>query len=75
MRPHLRESILQKTHDALDPRGRFLVYQFSGEVLPDLKRIFGSVETDFELLNVLPARIFTCSRREEKKAPGNGHHR
>jgi phospholipid N-methyltransferase len=67
MRPHLRESILQRTHDALDPRGRFLVYQFSGEVLPDLKRIFGNVETDFELLNVLPARIFTCSRNGQRK--------
>jgi phospholipid N-methyltransferase len=67
MRPQLRESILQKTHDALNPRGRFLVYQFSGEVLPDLRRIFGKVETDFELLNVLPARIFTCSRNGERK--------
>ena len=56
----LRERILRATHDVLEPRGAFLVYQFSTRVLHDLKRIFGYVGRRFELLNVLPAHLFIC---------------
>jgi phospholipid N-methyltransferase len=56
----LREEILQKTRDALEPQGAFLVYQFSTRVLRDLTRIFGYVGRRFELLNVLPAHLFIC---------------
>ena len=55
-----RERILRKTCDALEPRGAFLVYQFSTRVLQDLKRIFGYVGRRFEPLNVLPAHLFIC---------------
>jgi phospholipid N-methyltransferase len=55
-----RERILRKTRDALEPRGAFLVYQFSTRVLQDLKRIFGYVGRRFEPLNVLPAHLFIC---------------
>jgi phospholipid N-methyltransferase len=58
----LRDSILRATHSVLHPRGAFLVYQFSGAVLPYLERIFGKVSRDFALLNILPARVFCCSR-------------
>jgi phospholipid N-methyltransferase len=63
--PKVREQILRGTHDLLDPRGLFLVYQFTRAVLPDLRRIFGPVEEAFEPRNVLPARLFHCRR--------NGH--
>lgn len=56
----LRERILRKTRDALEPRGAFLVYQFSTRVLEDLKRVFGYVVRRFEPLNVLPAHLFIC---------------
>ena len=56
----LRERILRKTHSVLEPHGLFLVYQFSTRVLPDLRRIFGSVRQQFEPLNVLPAHLFFC---------------
>ena len=56
----LREEILRKTRDALEPGGAFLVYQFSTRVLRDLTRIFGYVGRRFELLNVLPAHLFIC---------------
>jgi phospholipid N-methyltransferase len=56
----MRERILRKTRDALEPRGAFLVYQFSTRVLEDLKRIFGYVARKFEPLNVLPAHLFIC---------------
>ena len=56
----LRERILRKTRDLLEPGGAFLVYQFSTRVLQDLKRIFGYVGRKFEPLNVLPAHLFIC---------------
>jgi phospholipid N-methyltransferase len=62
--PDVRDVILRATRDALLPGGRFLVYQFSGKVLPHLEKHFGSVRTEFELLNILPARLFYCTRGE-----------
>jgi len=56
----LRERILRKTCEMLEPGGAFLVYQFSTRVLQDLKRIFGYVRRKFEPLNVLPAHLFFC---------------
>ena len=56
----LRERILRRTHDVLEPGGAFLVYQFSTRVLEDLKRIFGYVGRRFEPLNLLPAHLFIC---------------
>lgn len=55
-----RERILVSTRDALQPGGRFLVYQFSSRVLPDLRRIFSTVTRSFEPLNVLPAQVFVA---------------
>jgi phospholipid N-methyltransferase len=62
LEPEQRDGILRSTHTVLSPEGRFLVYQFSGRVLPHLREQFGVVKTDFELLNILPARLFYCSR-------------
>jgi len=56
----MRERILNKTRDMLEPGGAFLVYQFSTRVLRDLKRTFGYVARRFEPLNVLPAHLFIC---------------
>jgi phospholipid N-methyltransferase len=60
--PDERDEILRATHDAISPGGRFLVYQFSGRILPHLREHFTDVRTDFELLNILPARLFYCTR-------------
>jgi len=61
--PHsTRDRIVRKTHAVLRPRGSFLVYQVSGAVLPYLERVFGNVAHDFELLNIVPARMFYCAR-------------
>jgi len=56
----LRERILRKTCEVLEPGGAFLVYQFSTRVLQDLQRIFRYVRRKFEPLNVLPAHLFFC---------------
>ncbi|HWJ34285.1 MAG TPA: rRNA adenine N-6-methyltransferase family protein [Steroidobacteraceae bacterium] len=56
----VRERILRKTCGVLEPRGSFLVYQFSTRVLQDLQRIFRYVRRGFEPFNVLPAHLFFC---------------
>ena len=58
----VRDTIISKTHDALQPDGAFLVYQFSRSVLPNLQRVFPRVHQDFEPLNFLPAQLFCCMR-------------
>jgi phospholipid N-methyltransferase len=60
--PEVRDGVLRSTHAALVPGGKFLVYQFSGKVLPHLEQHFGDVRTEFELLNILPARLFYATR-------------
>ena len=61
MTPPVRDGIVRATRDALTPTGSFLVYQFSGGVLPNLKRTFGRVKQGFEPLNVPPARLYYCN--------------
>jgi phospholipid N-methyltransferase len=61
MPPDVRDAILESSRDSLRSDGAFLVYQFSGKVLPHLERVFRHVHRDFELLNILPARLFFCS--------------
>ena len=58
----LRAQILRKTHAALGPDGRFLVYQFSRAVEPYLRQAFRTVEEEFVPMNILPARIFCCRK-------------
>lgn len=60
--PELRSQILESTRRVLRPGGSFIVYQFTGAVLPQLQEVFGEVHQQFEPLNILPARIFSCSR-------------
>lgn len=60
--PDVRDAIIVATRDALKPDGRFLVYQFSARVLPYLRRTFGEVQRAFQPLNILPARLFYCSK-------------
>src|SRR5258707_6111940 len=65
----VRERILRETRSVLEPRGAFLVYQFSTRVLQDLQRIFYVVRRQFEPLNVLPAYLFFC--RPDTASPRN----
>jgi len=63
MPPAVRDAILRKTYQVLRPEGgAFIIYQFTRAVLPYLKQVFGYVQQDFEPLNILPARIFYCTR-------------
>ena len=60
----LRESIMRESRAALNPGGAVLVYQFTRAVLPCLRAHFSQIEQDFELRNILPARLFYCTQSE-----------
>jgi phospholipid N-methyltransferase len=62
-----RDQILRKTHALLHPQGTFLVFQFTRAVLPSLRGLFGIVREEFELRNVMPARLFYCRRDAERR--------
>jgi phospholipid N-methyltransferase len=57
----VRRKIVRESRRLLDPAGALVVYQFTRTVLPYLQPIFRQVEQDFNLLNILPARIFYCT--------------
>jgi phospholipid N-methyltransferase len=57
----LRSEIMRKSREALRPDGALLVYQFTRAVRPYLESSFGSVQENFQMLNILPARIFYCT--------------
>ncbi|HEY1263980.1 MAG TPA: rRNA adenine N-6-methyltransferase family protein [Terriglobales bacterium] len=57
----MRLEIMQESRQALQPDGALLVYQFTATVLPYLKSSFTTVRQNFQLWNILPARIFYCT--------------
>ena len=61
MPQEVSEDIVRATRESLQPDGRFLVYQFSREVLRLLRREFQEIREAFEPLNILPARLYYCS--------------
>ncbi len=58
----LRQAILKESRKVLDRHGVFMLFQYTRAVLPDLRRVFGHIDQEFELLNILPARLFFCSK-------------
>ncbi|MEW5929905.1 MAG: methyltransferase [Gemmatimonadota bacterium] len=58
--PEVGEAVIKATRDVLYPEGTFLVYQFSKAVQPGLERHFRHIRTDFEPLNIPPARLYYC---------------
>ena len=58
----MRGEIVRQTHTALQPDGKFLVYQLSTAVRPYLESVFGQVRQDCELLSIPPGRLFYCAR-------------
>lgn len=51
-------AIAEATHRALRPGGAFLVYQFSAKARAFMGRHFRHIDEGFELLNILPCRLF-----------------
>jgi phospholipid N-methyltransferase len=61
MPDQVRREILEESRQVLDPEGALLIYQFTRTVLPYLESSFGTVQQNFQPLNILPARIFHCT--------------
>lgn len=59
-----RMTVLRNCRDALTAGGVMLVYQFSGKVRADLKKLYGRVHRLFEPRNILPAQVFHCVKDE-----------
>jgi phospholipid N-methyltransferase len=57
-----RDAVLRNAHTALRDTGVLLIYQFSGKVKRDLMKLFAKVKSSFEPRNILPARVFVCSK-------------
>ena len=57
----VRREILQASREVIHPEGALLVYQFTRTVLPYLESNFGNIRQSFQLLNILPSRIFHCT--------------
>lgn len=55
-----RMAVLRNCHEALNPGGVMLVYQFSGKVRADLEKLYPRVDRMFEPRNILPAQVFRC---------------
>lgn len=51
-------AIAAATHKVLRPGGAFLVYQFSAKARDFMARHFNHIDEGFELLNVLPCKLF-----------------
>ncbi|WP_136069160.1 class I SAM-dependent methyltransferase [Modicisalibacter radicis] len=56
-----RENILDATRQVISPDGTFLLYQFSPNILPSLRKTFSKVTREFEPMNFLPAHFYRCS--------------
>lgn len=57
----LQVGIAEASREALEPEGRFLVYQFTARVLPALRATFPQVERSREWRNFPPAQLFECT--------------
>ena len=58
-------NILQQTYDLLRTGGEFLAYQTSGHLKAPIRKIFGQVHTELELLNIPPMLIYEAMKSGE----------
>jgi phospholipid N-methyltransferase len=58
-----RDALLASTARSLKPGGRFVAYQFTTHLIPLLKRHFDKVDVGFEIVNLPPVFVFTCTKK------------
>jgi phospholipid N-methyltransferase len=61
MESEVRQDILRACSRLLRPNGNLILFQYRKCILPLLKEMFSSVETDYEILNFPPAHVFRCA--------------
>ncbi len=58
-------SILDQSYRLLKEGGQFLAYQTSGHLKKPLRKVFGNVETSFELLNIPPMTVYEAVKENK----------
>lgn len=71
MSPGLGQRILHALWSSLAPGGRFVAYQFRGQVALIGRELLGKPNIEVELLNVPPVRVY-CWRKPEGPEWGGG---
>src|SRR5690606_9705565 len=64
--------ILREVWACLNPRGRFIAYQFRSRVGQLGRRLFGQPEGELEVLNASPMRVYRWQRRHVAAAAESG---
>ena len=64
LEPKLRRRILEALPSALGPDGVALVIQYSPLIQSELRRLFGDVRRRISPVNVPPAFLFACRKRQ-----------
>jgi phospholipid N-methyltransferase len=60
-----RAAILDQVQSVLAPDGMFITFQYSLQLQAELQARFSWVKTDFTLLNIPPAFIYTCRNKQK----------
>jgi phosphatidylethanolamine/phosphatidyl-N-methylethanolamine N-methyltransferase len=63
-----KRALLQKTHDALAPGGRFIIYQVTNELKQHAK-IFDRIESEYFLQNIPPMFITVFEKTGVRHSP------
>ena len=58
----VRGEILQNARRVLAPGGRVVMFQYRRLLVPQLRQHFAAIRSEYEVRNVPPAHVFTCSR-------------
>lgn len=56
-------NILNQSKELLKDGGLFLAYQTSGHLKKTLQKVFGNVQTEFEVLNIPPMTVYQSVKR------------
>lgn len=58
----LRMKILTEVYEVLPAGGKFITFQYSTDLLKDLRSLYGSVKLEFVLFNIPPAIVYRCTK-------------
>lgn len=69
IQPATGRQIIETVRDNLKPGGRFIAYQFRGQVSRLAKPLFGDPDVTQELRNIPPMRVFRWQKHVSKNTP------
>lgn len=75
MTPEDKREVIKLTHEALGPRGQFLVYQYSTHVRPFLKEKFPDIKVRPILWNLPPMIVMSARKTSSAKTSSSANRR